>query len=401
MRILFIYRHVCPDAPPYATMLCCLGAGLAAAGHEVEIWSEQPTGGGDRPPDALPREVRDGVVVRRVARLPLWRRSAAVRWLDRLLFPARMLARSLLVRLSGRRFDIVLSATAPAVVNGVFARMSAGVLGARFLYHCQDIHPELGARAGLWRRRSVRHRILLWLDAWACAGADRLIVPSRDMRAALDARRAGGTPVEVIGNFAPDPPKRLSPRAPGGTRLTAIFAGNTGRFQDIGALADAARHLAGDPRIELVVMGDGAAFGELKRRTRDLPNVRILPRRPLPEALAVIAGADIGIVSLLPGLTAVACPSKTLTYLALGVPVVAALDRHSEYFQDIAAAGAGIVAAGPGGRELARALSGICDRRDRLPAMRRRARALYRREFSGAAATGRWLELIERAGAPR
>ena len=61
-------------------------------------------------------------------------------------------------------------------------------------------------------------------------------------------------------------------------------------------------------------MGDGAVRTDLIKRFGNHPQMRFLDRRPYVEAEGVIAGADLGLVSLREGIERVAHPSKTLTY---------------------------------------------------------------------------------------
>jgi hypothetical protein len=123
--------------------------------------------------------------------------------------------------------------------------------------------------------------------------------------------------------------------------------------------------------------------------------VRFLPHGSPAEARALAETADLGLVSLTPGVIAYAYPSKTATYLAASLPVLLAVDAGSELARTVAEAGVGAVlpddAAG-----IRRVLSDLAARRDDLAAMRVRAREVWAKEFSAEETLPRWDGLLER-----
>jgi glycosyltransferase involved in cell wall biosynthesis len=138
----------------------------------------------------------------------------------------------------------------------------------------------------------------------------------------------------VINNFLVDsfedtaPPLVALKKAPGQRRV--IFAGNLGRFQNLSRLADGVvRCLDLHPELELFFLGDGAALPELKARWGGHGQVRFAPFIPFPQARSLISEADIGLVSLARDVYRVSYPSKVLTYLGLGVPVLALVEPKS------------------------------------------------------------------------
>jgi colanic acid biosynthesis glycosyl transferase WcaI len=81
-----------------------------------------------------------------------------------------------------------------------------------------------------------------------------------------------------------------------------------------------------------VVLGDGSARPELERtvRQRGLTNVELLGALPRASAQALMAAADLHVVSLAPGMWGCSSPSKTYGIMAAGRPFVAAVDKGSE-----------------------------------------------------------------------
>lgn len=331
MRLLLIHRYFWPDTPPYASMLRSIGEHLAGRGHRVRVLAAQPsyTSSGGRP--RRPRRERLGALA--VERLPALRETGGgPRALVNLLaFPVLVAARVL----TGPRPDLVMCSTAPQVTMGYAVSLAARARRARFVYHCMDLHPEIGALSGEFANPLV-YRTLARMDRATMRRAAAIVVLSQDMRRSVIERDpALADRVAVLPNFAlpegADPgTSPLPDPAPGVLRV--VFTGNLGRFQ---GLPDAVAALAGlDARqqVELVFMGAGRALEELQQAAAQLPaggsTVRFVPHGPVAAARALMRSAHVGLVSLVPQVVRYAYPSKTATYAAEGLAllVVAELD---------------------------------------------------------------------------
>lgn len=400
MKILVVYRHFWPDSPPYASMLRSIGRRLAADGYEVTLWCERPCYKlGDGEIDAPLRETLDGIAVRRFARLPGWRRSGAIRLADKLLFVPRTILRALATRLAGRRYDLVWTATIPPVLSGWAGRSMARLFGARFLYHCQDLYPELGAHMGMWSEQGLRHRLLARIEAKTRRRAHPLVTLSDDMAATVR-MLAEPHSLAVINNFMLEDfstadsgaDRSPTPDARDDDKTRLIFAGNLGIFQELEVVIDAMRLVADErPDLELVLMGDGKALPKLLKRSEGLANVRFEAHRPFDEASREIAQADAGLVTLEKGVYRYAFPSKTLTYLGLGLPMLAIVEPESELAGMIVDNDLGVVAPSRDAQGIAKLLRTLRpsdrSRRDRL-------RGWYAETMASHKALDRWAALI-------
>ena len=402
MKILVLYRHFWPDSPPYATKLRSIGRRLVADGHEMIVWCEAPSyKKSDLALDSPRRETLDGIRVERMRRLPLAHGSRLMRTLGKLAFVPRLLAKALIRKLRGERYDLVWTATIPPVLQGWAGRTIARLFGARFLYHCQDLYPELATHVGMWPKDGLLCRILSPIERRTRQRAAALVTLSADM-AATAAALTPGARIEVINNFMLDafsetaeavPQKRAEP---GERRITVGFAGNIGQFQALDAVVDAFRQLPAETPLDLEFMGDGEAKPSLERRAQALSSIRFLPHRPFTEARHAIAAYDLGLVSVEPNIYRVAYPSKTLTYLGLGVPVLAIIEPESELARMIETEGLGFVVGQRDSAVIASRLADIAASPDRLAEMSRRACAYYEEVMSTDARLDQWSALISR-----
>jgi glycosyltransferase involved in cell wall biosynthesis len=401
-RVLAIHRYYWPDTPPYASLLRTVVERWADRGHRVEVLSTQPS---YKPELDLPRrparEQMADVVVRRIALAPD-RTSTARRLWNMVWFPLGVVGRILV----GPRYAVVMCSTAPPIVLGWAVSLAARVRGARFVYHCMDIHPEIGALSGEFGARPV-FAVLRRLDIATCRRAAAVVVLSDDMRDALLARDPVlATKIEVLNNF--DLPSHsaggsaVSP-LPAGNRVRLVFAGNIGRFQ---GLEDLTRAVL-EPRpeldqLELVFMGEGAAKQGLvdlvaQASTRVQERVVLLPHGSAAEARALVATATLGVVSLTPDVIRYAYPSKTATYLSEGTPVLALVETDSQLARQVTEEGHGFAVA-PGD------LAGLAAVLDRVvtedPAdsesRRKAARAAWERDYAADVLLPRWDALLDR-----
>ena len=296
------------------------------------------------------------------------------------------------------RPDVVTASTFPPVLAAYTAGLAARLAGAKFVYHMQDIHPEVSELGGGMMGRGIFAKIFRHLDNRTLKRAAGIVVLSDDMSATLERRGLGPLPVHVINNFALDSGAPLGPppaefAKPDGIRRV-IFAGNLGRFQNLPLLSEGiARCFDAHPDLQLFFLGDGKALADLKAKWADHPQVGFAPFLPLDQAKPLIAEAEIGLVSLSEKIYTVAYPSKLLTYLGLGVPVLALTEPESELAQSLTAAGVARVPDAPTPEAIEDALSALLtsspDRRDIV--------AWYDATFSRSLASKKWRAVLANA----
>lgn len=395
MKILFTHRYFWPDSPPYGAMLRSLSTALAARGHRVEVFAGQPSYAEDAQPVAE-SEVIDGVRVSRIAMRRENKGRPLVRLWNALSYCAQLYRK---VRKSDAR--IVTAASFPPVLAAWCASLAARRSGKKFIYHLQDVHPEVALASGGVLAWPPLLALLRWIDGQTLRRADRIVILSEDMARTLRSRRArfDHAKIRIINNFQVDSfadeeaRSDLPMKASG--KVRAIFAGNLGAFQRLELFIDAARIVEKElPDFELVLLGNGASERSLKQRAAGLGNVQFHEWLPYSQARHVIADADVGLVSLMPGIVDVSYPSKTFTYLGLGVPLAVVVEPESELARMVCGENLGFCArdATPGG--VADLFREIAARRETLGELRSNASAYFDQSLTGHRAFDRWDEVI-------
>lgn len=348
MKILITYRHFWPDSPPYASMLRSIANRLVREGHQVSILCEQPC---YKPSDGkieMPYvEEIDGVQIHRLPKLPLWSRLNIVNSFSKLLFPIRAYWFCIRNFREVSNFDLVWTATIPPVISGTMGALLSRRYGALFLYHCQDLYPEIAIHMKLIKPRGLVARMMTLAEKKTRQNADVLVSLSKDMEKTINQLINPTHKHLVINNFLLEDfnscsdatvaiTKRPPSPFPSKNTINIIFAGNIGNFQGLDKIALAFIKICKETNnLHLTFMGEGKYLETLKSNTRECANISFIPHAPYVHAQTVIKQADYGLVSLEPNIYKFAYPSKALTYLGLGIPLAVVIEPNSELSKTI------------------------------------------------------------------
>ena len=144
--------------------------------------------------------------------------------------------------------------------------------------------------------------------------------------------------VDVIYNWCDEasltfPAGAVPTTFPGSDKFRILFAGNMGKAQALDAVLDAAKLVARQcPQICFVFLGGGVELESLKQdaRQNELNNVYFLPAVPMAEVGGLLAAADALLVHLKKDpLFRITIPSKTQAYMAVGKPILMAVDGEA------------------------------------------------------------------------
>ncbi len=343
MRVLLVHRFYWPDVTGYAQMLPIMARSFAEAGYDVSVFSTQPSYNdayqGKLPPAF---EKVDGVTVRRIWLPREKKNKLALRALNVVFFCARLLLHCL-----WHRYDVITVSTFPPTAMAFVARFLKRVRGVRYLYHCQDLYPEVALASGLTRVGWLSH-FASSVDRQNCQKADIVVVLSEDMKQTIANRGVDTRNVRIINNFVIEPfqpvadmPQelKLDPN-----KFSIIFAGNMGRFQGLENLMEAAHLLSSESRVQFVFVGGGALTEKLKVNAGPLLNKSVFfyPHQPLDRVMQMIHDSKLSVVSLGPGVIRTAYPSKTTSYLEAGARLLVIMEDDCELSRFVSQSDVGV-----------------------------------------------------------
>lgn len=250
--------------------------------------------------------------------------------------------------------DVVLSGNCNPVIQRRAAK-SAHRAGAGFVTWLQDLYTPALHDALRQQRRGLiagaASRVAERVEAAALRASD-MVVPVAP--AFADAALAAGLDrrcVRVVPNWAPplDTPADAgaSWRARQGLNDCFIFlyAGTLGQKHEPERIAELARFMHGDPATAVVVasQGPGRQYLECVRAREDLRNLVLLDFLPYTELPEALAAADVLLAVLSEDGGRYAVPSKILTAMRAGRPVLAAMPTDNAASATLTAANAAIV----------------------------------------------------------
>ena len=398
--MVLVHRYFYPDTPPYATILRDIAVMLAHAGLAVTVLTCQPSynlAAANRAPAY--EEMAPGL---RIHRWPVL--SDRSSWLAKVGNLLSFVSRVVFSLARMRRVDVVMAASTPPVFVALFVSVIARIRGFHFVYHKQDIYPEITAVQG--DLPPLVRSLLRKLDAGTDSRARAVVVLSTDMEATVRARGGRLDRIAVINNHDPwvlppeSMPHRSSERScrTEGAELKIMYAGNLGRFQNIPRIADLMAYFNGDPRVSFDIAGDGPLRPWLEQfaERNALRNV-CFHGYVAPDRLATMMRQefDVGIVSLHPGVIRNAYPSKTLSYLRNGLTVLALVETDSQLSRTLRRHGAGWSADPTSPASVQSVIEDLLVDPAALAAMGERARSMYESEFSRVRQLRRWSDLFD------
>lgn len=259
-------------------------------------------------------------------------------------------ARELARRVRGFGPDAVLS-IGPLIVQRELLLASHRV-GAGFVFWQQDVmtsaarrvigrrSSSLGAAAGL-AVASLERRLL--------RASDEVVVISKDFLPQLRRWGVVEQDVSVIENWAPLDELPVLPRENEwadehglGGHPVFLYSGTLGFKHDPSLLLELARW-AGRRGAIVVVVSEGPGADWLAEHGRNEPALRLLPYQPHDRLPEVLASADVLVALLEPEAGAFSVPSKILTYLCAGRPLLVSVPSDNLAARVVEHSGGGIV----------------------------------------------------------
>ncbi|MGD9896389.1 MAG: WcaI family glycosyltransferase [Candidatus Methylacidiphilaceae bacterium] len=378
MRILFLGINYWPEETGIAVFTTGRCEYLASRGHEVTMVTGLPyypqwqIAEGYRGKGFVSEE-RNGV---RILRCPLYV-PARVNAKKRILHEASFVASAMLRALGARKPDL-LYLVSPPLALGMAGRLLSRFWGVPYLFHVADLQPDAARDLGMLRPGPFLS-VLYGLERAAYKGAGKVATLTGGMRRRI--LEKGFPPEKVL--LLPDWASPSLFEIPLGSkkgcfceerrwghRFLVVHSGNMGVKQGLEVVLEAARATA-NPEILYLLVGDGAARPALEQRANalGLVNLIFLPLLPREEFHRMLAAADLCLVTQKREVGDIVFPSKVMTLLAAGRPLVVSVSPGSEVARVVEEAGAGVSVPPEDGKALAEAVLALwqdAERRRRM-----------------------------------
>lgn len=333
-RVLIVHRYFYPDTPTYAKLLKKIADHISEK-HQVNILTTCPSYYGSEDEKCNKREVLNGYEVKRYKLLPEMGRNVFLRLINSILFS--LLVFGHIIKKGKKEYDLVQVATTPPLLISGFVRLACKIRGLMYVYHCQDIYPEILK----YNNKSVNKlflKIATWLDSKVMRDAQRIIILSEDMKQFLISKRGiKGEKTKVINNFNyNNGSDKVASKVPAKIKSflklhknIIVFTGNIGRYQNLEFTLSEIQNLLNNYSCSLLMVGEGIEKSRLESKfgSENVFFTGYIDQSLLPE---IYSNCDLGIAPVIEGIEKVAFPSKIISYLVAGLPICAFSSAKSE-----------------------------------------------------------------------
>lgn len=341
MNIMMLTAYFPPEVGSASHLFYELGGEFVRRGHNVTVLTGYPTYNVDA--SALPakyksglwlRETMEGMTIVRSRSLQMPRHVPILRGIDQVTTSIAFALAGIF--LANSRPDVVLIYSPPLFlgITGLALRM---IKRARVVLNVQDLFPQSAIDLGVLQNgllislfRRVEKYLYRRLDAVAVhSGGNREHVI-----------RCGGSPERTYVVHNPVDTKNVVP----GERKNAFrshhhisdeefivsFAGVIGYSQDLDTVIDAAALMKDVPNVIFYIVGDGVEKPRLLKLAEGMKNVRFLPMLDRGDYLALLHASDVCLATLRSEVKTPVVPSKILSIMAAGRPLVAGLPLQGD-----------------------------------------------------------------------
>jgi putative colanic acid biosynthesis glycosyltransferase WcaI len=353
MRVLVIGINYMPEKTsvgPFTTGLC---EHLAAQGNEVTVVTAFPYYPEWRVWDAYRgsfyrREVINGVKIHRVAHYVPRKASSLF---QRLTYDISFTMNSFIAALFAGGCDIIYCSCPPPTV-AFSAYLLGKIKGAPYAIKLTDLASDAALATGIMKP-GLGIRVARAFEGFTDRRALAVICLCRGFIDRLKERGMNEKKLFLIPdwgdteNIRPcddDSTFRLANQL-SQEKFLVFHTGNMGKKQYLINVVNAAELSKDKADVGWVLVGQGEERTNLEREIsrRSLRNIQMLPLQPTEILCQMYSSADLLLLNQAAAIEDAVIPSKLLTYMAAGRPVVAAVSEKSETSRQIHLANCGVV----------------------------------------------------------
>ena len=400
MRVVVIGINYPPEVAGIAPQTAALCRHLSAEGHTVHVLTAKPhypawrvfAGYRQR---RVTREVQDGV---RVTRVPSYVPTNPGSLIRRLFYDGSFALIAGFTALRLPRADIYLyvgAQPAVALATALVARFN----GRPWVVKVADLAVNAGAAVGLIGNRTLI-RLLRTVEYAIYRRADVVLVLTEGFAEELarhglcDRKLHVVRDSEDLGGLEPTTSRAetllrsgLNPDRP-----LVTHSGSMGLKQGLRVAVQAA--IDDQTGACWLFVGDGPERSAIERMA-PADRVRFLPFLSRPQLADLLAASDVALLTQRRGLIESVVPSKLITYLAAGLPVVASVHPESEAARLIRRSGCGLVVEPEAPESLRSAIDELLADPDRRRQLGAAGRAFAEREFDRSRVVARQASILD------
>ena len=340
--ILFLCQYFYPEYVSSATLPFDTALALNREGFTVGALCGYPKE--YNMADEVPlKEVYEGIKIRRLKYLQLKRSNFIGRIINYFSF-------TLMVALHVfelRKYKCVIIYSNPPILP-LIATIGKKLFNTKVVFVSYDIYPEMAITTDTISEDSIISKVMNKVNKTVFKNVDKVVALSNEMKRYLLVNRSwlSEKHIQIIPNWYEDNglaniQKTLNNKQFNSIKrdgnLVVSYFGNMGIAQDLDTIVKAIKELKDDNKVQFIFAGHGNKMDSLRDivNKEDLKNVTIfdfLHGQDFQDALNI---SGCFLVSLAKGLTGLAVPSKTYSYMMAGKPVIAIIGEDSDIARDL------------------------------------------------------------------
>lgn len=266
------------------------------------------------------------------------------------------------------RPEVLLSGNTPTEVQG-YVLDACRKSGAAFVYWMQDFY-SIAATKLLTKKLGLLGRMIggYWrtLDRRHLRGSDRIVLITEDFRRLASEWAGRSDNIDVLENWGVL--AQIDRRNRSNTwsqemgfvdGFNLIYSGTLGLKHNPRLLVSAAQTIGNRGRVVVISHGASVPFLAAHKERLKLDNLILLPLQPFQLLPDILASADTLVATIEPDAGTFSVPSKILSYLCAGRPILLAAPAENLAAKTVERAGAGLVVAPENERAFLEALESL------------------------------------------
>ncbi len=283
--------------------------------------------------------VENGIPVLRVQTLPLKNVPNSLKGISNVLLPYQF-ERALNQFYKGRLFDVIISPTPPITLVDLVSKLKRR-FGATFYLILRDIFPQNAVDLGFMKKEGLLHRYFRGKERKLYKEADYIGCMSQGNIDYVKVHNPKVSAVKLheLKNYQKpykgfgSKPCLIKKKYGIAEKFVVVFGGNMGKPQQLENVLTLAESVLHFPDIVFLLLGEGVQLNkiEAEAKAKGLTNIKIQRTIPKQEYQDLLSVCDVGLISLHKDFTIPNIPSKALDYFNVGIPVLASLDRATDF----------------------------------------------------------------------
>ena len=213
------------------------------------------------------------------------------------------------------------------------------------IYNAQDLFPDTLIKIKGYGEGNPMIKFFRMMERWVYRKNSRIITISEEMKRTIMSQKCPADKIDVIYNWADTESlhhverkdnKLMDELGIPKDKFIISYAGDIGLFQGWPVIVEAAKKAhAENPDIIFVIIGSGSYKEQLEKQVAEegLDYIMIRPLQPASRCAEIYSIGDLELVSIDPGLSKMALPSKTFVIMSDGSPVLSLVDQTSDIAQ--------------------------------------------------------------------